>query len=434
VNLDLFDSMQEPEGAEDPPPPASSDPAPSISEPTVWTVSEINQAVRSLLEKTIPPLWIAGEVANWKRAVSGHCYFTLKDESSQLKCVMWRGEASKLPMDPEEGMRIRVFGQVTLYEARGDYQLAARSLEAEEGEGLWRLAFERLRKQLEDEGLLAPERKRPLPSFPVSIGVVTSLTGAALHDILTVLRRRAPWLRVLVVGARVQGEGAAEEIARGIRRIAGSGLVEVLIVGRGGGSQEDLWAFNEEPVARALAECPIPVVSAVGHEVDVTISDLVADLRAPTPSAAAEAVSPDKEEILRYLRVASTRLAQGLKRGVVGQGRAFAQARAGLWRLARGLVIPRRERLARTEEALIRHIAGLTQRRKASLAQLAGKMDALSPLSTLQRGYAVPLDDGGRVLRGVKEFSPGDEFLLRVVDGRVRCETVETIKEEVSGE
>ena len=312
--------------------------------------------------------------------------------------------------------------------------MVARSLEGEEGEGLWRLAFERLRKQLEVEGLLASERKRPLPSFPLSVGVVTSLTGAALHDILTVLRRRAPWLRVLVVGARVQGEGAAEEIAGGIRRLAGSGLVEVLIVGRGGGSQEDLWAFNEEPVARALAECPLPVVSAVGHEVDVTISDLVADLRAPTPSAAAEAVAPDREEILRYLRVAATRLAQGLKRGVVGQGRAFAQLRAGLWRLGRGLVTPRRERLARTEEALIRHVGTLTQRRKASLAQLAGKMDALSPLSTLQRGYAVPLDDGGRVLRGVKEFSPGEGFLLRVVDGKVRCETVETIKEEVRSE
>jgi len=184
VNLDLFDSMQEPKGAEDPPPSASSDPVPSISEPVVWTVSEINQAVRSLLEEKLPPLWIAGEVANWKRAGSGHCYFTLKDESSQLRCVMWRGEASRLPMDPEEGMRIRVFGQLTLYEARGDYQLVARDLQGEEGEGLWRLAFERLRKQLEDEGLLAPERKRPLPSFPLSVGVVTSLTGAALHDIL----------------------------------------------------------------------------------------------------------------------------------------------------------------------------------------------------------------------------------------------------------
>ena len=434
MNLDLFDSMQEPKGAEDPPPSASSDPVPSISEPVVWTVSEINQAVRSLLEEKLPPLWIAGEVANWKRAGSGHCYFTLKDESSQLRCVMWRGEASRLPMDPEEGMRIRVFGQLTLYEARGDYQLVARDLQGEEGEGLWRLAFERLRKQLEDEGLLAPERKRPLPSFPLSVGVVTSLTGAALHDILTVLRRRAPWLRVLVVGARVQGDGASEEIARGIRRLAGSGLVEVLIVGRGGGSQEDLWAFNDEAVARALAECPIPVVSAVGHEVDVTISDLVADLRAPTPSAAAEAVAPDKEEILRYLRVAGTRLARGLKRGVEGQGRAFAQAQAELWRLARGLVTPGRARLARSEEALIRHVGALTQRRKTSLARLAGKMDALSPLSTLQRGYAVPLDDGGRVLRGVKEFFPGEEFLLRVVDGKVRCETVETIKEEVRGE
>jgi len=489
VNLDLFDSQQEPEGAEDPPLSASSEPEGSTPEsgipelatpeqdapeapipevpppeapipevpppeapipelPTIWSVSEINRAVRSLLEENLPPLWITGEVANWKRAGSGHCYFTLKDESSQLKCVMWRGEASKLPMDPEEGMRIRVFGQLTLYEARGDYQMVARELQGEEGEGLWRLAFERLRKQLEDEGLLAPERKRRLPAFPLAVGVVTSLSGAALHDILTVLRRRAPWLRVVVVGSKVQGEGASEEIARGIRRLDASGLVEVLIVSRGGGSQEDLWAFNEEPVARALAGCSIPVISAVGHEVDVTIADLVADFRAPTPSAGAEAVAPDKDEILRYLRGVSTRLAQGLKRGVERQSRAFAQARGSLWRLGRaltndprrtlqlshgalvrlamGLTAPGRGRLGRGEEALVRNMTSLAQRRRTSLARLAGKMDALSPLSTLQRGYAVPLNEAGRVLRGVKDFSPGEGFLLRVVDGKVRCETVET--------
>jgi exodeoxyribonuclease VII large subunit len=286
----------------------------------------------------------------------------------------------------------------------------------------------------------------PLPTFPQTVGVVTSLTGAALHDILTVLRRRAPWLRVLVAGARVQGEGASEEIARGIRRLAATGKVDLLIVGRGGGSIEDLWAFNEEPVARAMAECPVPVVSAVGHEVDVTISDLVADLRAPTPSAAAEAVAPDKEEILRYLKGASTRLAQGLRRGVHGQRKAFAQARSGLFRvgqrltlshrraveyrlealgrLARGVILGGERRLKGSNEAITRSMKVRLDRRRISLAGLAGKMNALSPLNTLQRGYSVALDEEGRVLRESEDFVQGDEFLLRVVDGKVRCEVL----------
>jgi len=484
VNLDLFDIPQEPEGAEDPSPPVFSHEEPDDSsppvvadgepevgnedngdsaseaeappQPTVWTVSQVNQAVRTLLEDTLPPVWVSGEVANWKRAGSGHCYFTLKDESSQLRCVMWRGEASRLPMDPEEGMRVRVFGQLTLYEARGDFQLVARVLEGEEGEGLWRLAFEKLRKQLEDEGLLAPERKRALPRFPQTVGVVTSLTGAALHDILTVLRRRAPWLRVLVAGARVQGEGAAREIARGVERLVGTGQVEVIIVGRGGGSIEDLWAFNEEAVARAVAASPVPVVSAVGHEVDVTISDLVADLRAPTPSAAAEAVAPDKEEILRYLEGAGIRLARGLRRGVEAQRRALVQGTAGLRRVGAHIAGPRRKALEMAEAALTRlggrlveprrrqlesHKAELARRmdallgrRREALLRLAGTMDALSPLSTLRRGYAVPLDDSGRLLRAVREFPVGGVFQLRVVDGRVRCETLETQNEGASGE
>jgi len=444
VNLDLFGSMPEPEGVEAP------------AEPTVWTVSQVNQAVRALLEDSLPPLWISGEVANWKRAGSGHCYFTLKDESAQLRCVMWRGDASRLPIDPEEGMRIRAFGQLTLYENRGDFQLAAKLLEDEEGEGLWRLAFERLRTRLDEEGLLAPERKQALPRFPQAIGIVTSLTGAALHDILIVLRRRAPWLRVVVAGTRVQGEGAAQEIARAVDRLGGGGEVELLIVGRGGGSLEDLWAFNEEPVARAIAACPVPVVSAVGHEVDVTISDLVADLRAPTPSAAAEAVAPDKEEILRYLRGVGERLARGLKRGVETQRRALSQRKSGLRRagsrltrpkqdslaiarmalsrLGRGLLEPRRHSLSRHQEGLVRNMRSLVQNRRETLIRMGGKMDALSPLSTLQRGYAVPLDPSGRVLRGKRDFPAGRKFDLRVVDGRVRCESVETENDEVTGE
>lgn len=392
MTLDLFDSHDEPGETHGASPPEG---------PPVWTVSQVNQAVRSLLEENLPSLWITGEVGNWKRAGSGHCYFSLKDESAQLRCVMWRGEASRLPIDPEEGMRIRAFGQLTVYEARGEYQLVVRALEGEGEEGLWKLAFERLRKKLEEEGLFRPERKRSLPLFPQTVGVVTSLTGAALHDILTVLRRRAPWVRILVRGVRVQGEGAALEIADAVRVMAASGLVDVLIVGRGGGSQEDLWAFNEEPVARAVADSPVPVISAVGHEVDVTISDLVADVRAPTPSAAAEAVAPDKEEIVRNLEAARTRLARGLRRGVE----------------------VRRRRLEERRGALARSTQSLIRARRHALASLGGRMDALSPLSTLRRGYAVALEAGGRVLRRVHDFEPGKAFELRVMDGRIDCET-----------
>jgi exodeoxyribonuclease VII large subunit len=422
VSLDLFDPV--PEGDEAP------TTAPSPPEPTIWTVSQINRVVRALLEDTLPPMWIAGEVANWKRAGSGHRYFTLKDESSQLRCVMWRGDAAKLPMDPEEGMRIRAFGQLTLYEARGDYQLTVRVVEGEEGEGLWKLAFDRLKGKLEEEGLLLPERKRPLPRFPQTVGVVTSLTGAALHDILTVLRRRAPWLRVLVRGARVQGEGAAQEIADALRVLAGSGQADVIIVGRGGGSREDLWAFNEEPVARAIAESPVPVVSAVGHEVDVTIADLVADARAPTPSAGAEAVAPDLEELLRYVEGAGIRLSRGLRRSVEGPRRLLTDRWGRLRRSGLDLVRPRRRALMDARGEMSRAIGAILQSRRFDLRRLGEKMDALSPLSTLKRGYAVPLDLEGRLLKAAADFVPGEAFQLRVLDGRVRAETKEVHKEE----
>jgi exodeoxyribonuclease VII large subunit len=334
-------------------------------------------------------------------------------------------------MDPEEGMRIRAFGQLTVYEARGEYQLVARSLEGEGEEGLWKLAFERLRSKLDQEGLLRPERKRPLPRFPRTVGIVTSLSGAALHDILTVLRRRAPWIRVLVRGVRVQGEGAAEEIADGIRVMGASGLVEVLIIGRGGGSQEDLWAFNEEPVARAVADSPVPLISAVGHEVDVTISDLVADLRAPTPSAAAEAVAPDGEEIRRYLENAASRLARGLQRGVERRKAALDGA---LRSLARGLqrgVERRKAALDGASRSLARAARTLVRGRRQALGRLGGKMDALSPLATLRRGYSVALDPEGRVLRRADEFEAGTRFQLRVVDGRIECETQGVRRDEV---
>lgn len=393
-----------------------------MTEPRVWSVTQVNRAVRGLLEDTIESLWIGGEVANWTRARSGHCYFTLKDEQSQLRSVMFKTEAETLPADPEEGTTVRAFGGLTLYEARGEYQLVVRRLEAQDAEGLWRQAFERLRLKLEAEGLLAPERKRALPRFPKAVGVVTSLAGAALADILTVVRRRAPWTRVVVRGARVQGEGSGDEVAEAIAVLGGSGLVDVLIVGRGGGSLEDLWAFNEEVVARAIVVCPVPVISAVGHEVDVTISDLVADVRAPTPSAGAEAAVEDGEGLSDALGVTRTRMS-GALRAITFRRREVLGLRLGqLRRSGVGLVQPRREAVSRTGDRMESAVRGIATLKKARLTEVAGKMDVLSPLATLGRGYALPQDASGRILRTVEAFEKGDRFSLRVSDGSVPCE------------
>ncbi len=401
------------------------------SEPRVWSVSQVNRAVRALLEGSVDPLWVGGEIANWTRARSGHCYFSLKDDQAQLRCVMWRQDAQSLPTDPEQGMQVRAFGALTLYEARGEYQLSVRRLEAEGAEGLWRLAFEKLRRKLEDEGLLDPARKRTPPRYPACVGVVTSVTGAAIHDVLTVLRRRSPWVRVVVRGVRVQGEGASEEIARGLEALARSGLPDVIIVGRGGGSLEDLWAFNEEPVARAIAACPVPVVSAVGHEIDVTISDLVADLRAPTPSAAAEAVAPDGEAVLEQLRALPERLGRGLK-STLERRRDVVAGRGGALRAAMdGRLGPLRQAVDLGVNRLERSIRRSLERRGENLASLAGKLQALSPLATLQRGYSVARTLEGNLLRHVGDFPPGLEFVLRVADGQVPCEARERTDQRV---
>ena len=418
-SLDLFG------GAEEPPPPKAA------PEPRVWTVSQVNRAVRSLLETAVDALWVAGEVTNWTRSRQGHCYFTLKDDKAQLRCVLFAREAAFLPTDPQEGMRVRVFGSLTLYEPRGDYQILVRRVEGEGGEGLWRLAFERLRAKLEAEGLLDPARKRRLPRFPATVGVVTSATGAALHDVLTVLRRRSPWVRVLVSPTRVQGEGASQEVAEALRRLDAEGSADVIIVGRGGGSVEDLWAFNEEPLARAIAACATPVVSAVGHEVDVTISDLVADLRAPTPSAGAEAVVPDGATVRAQIQALPPRLARGL-RGTVTRRRARVdEDLARLRRVLERRLAPPRQALdlaaGRLERGLIRSV----ERKRVRLSALSGRLQALSPLAILERGYAVPRTPEGQLLRGVDDFTPGRGFLLRVKDGTVRADAVGPHQEDV---
>lgn len=373
-------------------------PEPGTAPEAPIPVSELNARARRLLEDHFPSLWVGGEIANWRRASSGHCYFSLRDDSSQLSCVMWRSDARRLPTEPEEGMEVSAYGEVSLYEVRGTFQLVVRRLEAR-GEGLWRLAFERLKKKLAAEGLLDDSRKRPVPRVPRRVGVVTSRTGAALRDVVTVIRRRAPWTRVLVSHCRVQGEEAAGEIVAALGRLERFGDLDVVIVTRGGGSVEDLWAFNEEPVARAVAGCAVPVISAVGHEVDVTIADLVADRRAPTPSAAGEVAVPDGEALRADLR----RLAEGLV--------------AGLRRRTR----EGRERARRAAERLVGGMSRRIERWDGRLDRLGGRLHALSPLATMERGYAVPLDGAGRVLRSVAEFSPGDEVRLRVRDGRVGC-------------
>jgi len=374
----------------------------------VYTVSQLNRGVRRLLENRVGTLWVSGEVTGWKRYDrTGHCYFGLRDSEAQARAVMFRTDATRLPMDPDEGMEVRVLAEPTLYEARGEFQLVVRALETVGEDGLWRLAFERLRARLDAEGLLAPERKRPLPSCPATVGVVTSASGAALRDMLHVIERRAPWVRVIHRHARVQGEGAALEIADAIRAIVERTNVEVLIVGRGGGSIEDLWAFNEEPVARAIAACAVPVISAVGHETDVTIADLVADARAPTPSAGAERAVPDALDLERRL-----------------------DGCAGTLRYALSRTLERRRTRQRDlARALRRGVADRLRDRRERTARLAGRLEALSPLGALARGYAVPLAPGGHVLRSAAEFRPGARFELRVRDGSVACDVVDVRRE-----
>lgn len=370
-----------------------------LVEPPVLTVSEVNALARSVISRAMGTLLVRGEIANWKRYGSGHCYFSLRDDAAQIRCVMFRTDAARLPADPEDGMEVRVLCEPTLYEARGEFQLVVRGMEAVGTDGLWRLAFDRLRNRLDAEGLLDPARKRRLPVCPTTVGIVTSRAGAALHDILNVIERRAPWTRVIVRHARVQGDGAADEVAAAIRFLCRHADCDVLIVGRGGGSMEDLWAFNEERLARTIAACPIPIISAVGHETDVTIADLVADVRAPTPSAAAEYAVPDRADLERRLATHARKIALSLRRGV--ERRAL--------------------RLDRSGRELELSLRGLLRDRRERMGAAAARLNALSPLAALSRGFAVPLAPSGQVLRRGADFDAGDALRLRVVDAEVDC-------------
>jgi len=372
---------------------------PGSSRASAYTVSSLNEASRLALQRALGSLWVTGEIANWRSSASGHRYFTLRDRSGQLACVMFQGDAARLPAEPDDGLEVFAFGEVSLYPPRGSYEFIVRSIEPK-GEGLWRLAFERLRRKLAAEGLLDPRRKRALPRYPSTVGVVTSRRGAAVRDVVSVIGRRAPWVRVVLSHCAVQGDAAPAEICHALEALGRLPGIDVIVLTRGGGSVEDLGAFNDESVARAVAASPVPVVSAVGHEVDMTMCDLVADLRAATPSAAAEMVVPDGEEIRRGLERARGLLANRLRRHA-GRGE---------------------ERTRRLEERLLRGLDRRFDGWAAELRSHAGRLDALSPLETLRRGYAVPLGASGDVLRSVSAFEVGERFRLRVLDGSVGCE------------
>ncbi len=362
-----------------------------------WTVAEVTRRARAVVEGGLPPVWVKGEISGFKAYGSGHWYFTLRDRVAQLRCVMWSRDNQRLPTPPADGMQVFAFGTPTVWEERGEFRLTVRHVLSTEAGGLWQVAFEKAKAALMRDGLLDPARKRAVPLFPRRIAIVTSPDGAAFRDIVAVLERRWPGVDVVLVPTRVQGDGAEREVCTALAMLARLPGLDVAIVGRGGGSKEDLWTFNSERVARAVAAVPVPVISAVGHETDVTLCDLVADVRAPTPSAAAAAATPDRDELGHRL----DRLSRVLARALLAPTR-----HAG-------------ERIERAGDRIAATMARQLDRSRARLSESGARLDALSPLRVLERGYAVARDASGGVLRRVAQFVPGMGFRLRVHDGEV---------------
>ena len=464
---DLFDLPfeEEPE-AEQTAPPAP--PVPNVPQRRILSVTDLTIRIRDTLEAQLGEIWVEGELSNCKIWNTGHLYFTLKDASSQLRGFMFRSTLRYLRFKPTDGTRVVARGRISVYEPKGEYQLVCEHLEPQ-GRGALQLAFEQLKARLQAEGLFDAARKRPLPALPRKIGIVTSLDGAAIRDIIKVLRRRYANAHLVICPARVQGADSAPEVARALRQIGRVPGVDVVIVGRGGGSIEDLWAFNEEMVARAIGRVPVPVISAVGHETDVTIADFVADLRAPTPSAAAEMVVARKDDVCsridrlqERLRTAALRRTRDLgRRAHIADGRpAFAgfQARLAmrgrhvselshaLARVLRGAIAVRARRLQLLERQLTtfdagRRLAGLRtrlvrvdgamrsaavrrrERARGRLTNAVGQLESLSPLAVLGRGYAVAWDSTRtRVLRDAEQTAAGDQIHVRLAKGELDCQ------------
>jgi exodeoxyribonuclease VII large subunit len=441
----------------------------------VFTVSRLNRTARLLLEEGLPRVWIEGEISNLARPSSGHLYFTLKDDQAQVRGAMFRSRNQLLRFKPADGMQVLVRARISLYEARGEYQFIAESMQ-EAGDGVLQRAYEALKQKLEQEGLFDPAWKKPLPALPARIGVITSPTGAAIRDVLSVLQRRFPAIPVLIYPVPVQGKDAGREIAAMLRTAAQRSDCEVLVLTRGGGSLEDLWAFNEEIVARAIHACEIPVISAVGHEVDFTIADFVADRRAPTPSAAAELVSPDQQEWLQQLVQLERRLARRMDTRLVAQqqrmqwviqrlqlrhpGQLLRQQAQRLdeleqrYRLAMRIHINklqssvqhvyatllqhtpshRIERIRLQHNALEQRLRtamqALLKERQRRFAVACRTLDTISPLATLERGYAIVNRAGRRdILRRATDTTVGEQVETRLADGSLLC-TVDEIRQK----
>jgi exodeoxyribonuclease VII large subunit len=441
--------------------------------PRLLTVAELTRSIRGLLETRFRAVWVQGEISNYKKHPSGHQYFTLKDQRAAISCVIFRDALPPFPMPLADGMQVQVYGSVTVFEARGQHQLNVQILQSR-GLGILQAKFEALKRKLEAEGLFDPARKRPLPKFPRRIGIITSPSGAAIRDMLNILRRRAPGVEVLISPVRVQGPGASLEIATAIRELSAPNdawtPLDILVLARGGGSMEDLWEFNEEIVARAIAHSAVPVVSAVGHEVDFTIADFVADLRAPTPSAAAELIVPDVTELARrvgelrnclekcwrsFLVHARSRLAlvaekvllRELSRRLRDASQALDFSREALARAVEARRVREQTRLTNAHLALKAHHPGreiaarrqqiceiqrrLLDRARLRLTnqrqrweQLAGLLRVLGPEGTIERGYSVTRDEHGKVLRSVRFVRPKMKIRTRVSDGEFESTTV----------
>jgi exodeoxyribonuclease VII large subunit len=387
-------------------------------EKQVISVTDITRQIKMSLEQRFPRVWIQGEISNFKQHTSGHLYFTLKDEGAQISATMWRSRASGLLFTPEDGMKVIARGGITVYPPRGSYQIDVEQL-TPVGIGELQIAFERLKQKLAAEGLFDEARKRPLPSFPERVGIITSETGAALQDIRTVLSRRFPCVEIILRPVRVQGAGASDEIAQALKEMNQYGNVDVIIVGRGGGSLEDLWAFNEEVVARAIAASGIPVVSAVGHEIDFTIADFVADLRAPTPSAAAELIVPDRLELLEVIRNNEYTMRQTLAQMMTTyRERIRSIVSSYAFNRPRDLIREFVQRIDELQRAIGTHFAHRYETTTTDVESLARRLVAVSPGNILKRGYAI-VRKGEAIVTHAKELRPKDEPVIEFQDGKV---------------
>jgi exodeoxyribonuclease VII large subunit len=432
----------------------------------VLSISELNQKASRLLEAGFSFLWVAGEISNFKRYDSGHCYFSLKDRQAQIRCVMFRSKAQQLDFMPVDGMEVEVYALPTIYAARGDFQLGIERMRRA-GLGALFAAFEKLKAKLQAEGLFAVERKRALPFFPQSVGIVTSLKGAAIQDILSTLHRRSPGIRIIIYPTAVQGGQAAQDIARTIQHASKRHEVDILIVGRGGGSIEDLWAFNEEIVVRSIVAAPMPVISAVGHETDFTITDFAADVRAPTPTAAAELASPDQQiwqqrlmqyrsTLTRNIRHVMNELLQRvdfLSRQLVSPARKLAEQRVQMthmaWRLQqsqRQSIQQKQQQCAYLRKQLIRCVpqidpfierihyhqkrlqAGINtavHKRQCELDTLTAKINGFNPTCILARGYSLVTDLQGKIVRDAQALKMGESILLQLAQGSARAKVTD---------